>query len=559
MVAAAPITACDHIGTDTGPGIARTVVRIAVIAAFATIAVILLGSQANADGCGSEDEAGDCATQSADAQQDEQQDQLAPSNMVPPTTADPSAETFEDGPGAASSPGGVMAPTPVPSNMALVAGQDGPAPVEEIDRPTQTATPSAAVSSGSVPPVGTSSGTADADNADSAVISSTTHSPPPESLPAPEGEVGPTPAPTPVTEPETAAATQAIEPAAAAMPDLDLAPYQAPAPVEHDLGWPGSGGLTEETAGTIHGNTPAAPSNLTDPLSETMPDGLADLFATCQSALPDEVAAGVDDLSSSVPVPAGLGSVAATPALAPATGVVDSLATPVTEPVTDSLDPVIERLRPTVNGVAGSVTHTANDVVPDVPAVHIPIVDPQLPGSGNGGASPASPTSPATSGSSQNGSGDDQTTIGEQLLLDLFPGPSSTPPDGPADGVPDNPPSAPPPQSGGSAYGEQSSPFDHAIRSQVERTAHGSSQGDTDRNSQQDGVPAPVPSQIPATPAAPSSHGGSSGPAGGGGSDLGQTDLDALGLPGTTHLGAASHEAWRLPGAPTFGPGHSPD
>lgn len=492
MVAAAPITTSDRNGIETGSGMARTVVRIAVIAAFATIAVILLGSQANAAECGSDDEPSDCTTTQPAAQQgsgDEEEgvpataEAGAPSNVVVPTTVDPSAETFEDGPGAASSPGGVMAPTPVPSNMALVAGQDGPAPVEEIDRPTQQASPSVAASSSSVPPVGTSSGTAAADDADAAVISSATHSPPPASLPAPEGEVVP-----------------------------------------------------------AH--------------SEAMPEGVADMVATGQAALPDEVAAGVDEVSSSVPVPASalaplLNTTSGT--LVPATSTVDSLTTP----VTDTLNPVVHDLKPTVNKVTGTVVGTTQDVVPDVPVVHIPVVEPQLPGSG-----PTGPTSPGsgTNGSgSQNGAGgsDDNTTVDEQPTLDLFPGPSWNVSEVPGGGVP-NSPSAPPPQSGGTDLDGQTGNFDNVTRTQVEQTDHGSSPDDTGHGTEQDGVPAPVPNQIPITPAAPSSHGGSSGSAGSG-SDLGQADLDAHRLPGTTHVGAAFPEVWRLPGSPSFEPGHSPD
>lgn len=428
MVAAASITTRDRIGIDTGSGIARTVVRIAVVAAFATIAVILLGSQANASECGSDEEASDCTAQPEVAQQDQGDEEEGlpandvgvPSNAVPPTTVDPSAETIEDGLGAASSPGGVMAPTPVPSNQALVAGQDGPAPVEEIDRPTQQAVSSVAASSSSVPPVGTSSGAAATNDADAAMVSSTTHSPPSASLPAPEGEV------------------------------------------------------------------------------------VTDLIATGQSVLPE------------------------------------------------SLDPVVDNLKPTVNSVAGTVTDTTDEVVSDVPDIGIPIVDPELPGLlGLGDGPNSSTTAGSTGGNGQNGSGDDATT-GEPFLLHLFPVPSWSPAAASAHGVPHGL-SAPPPQSGGSAYDEQSRSFNDAIRSQVE---HGSLD---DRDSkQQDGVPAPVPTQIPATPTAPSSHGGSSGPSGGG-SDLGQADLDAHRLPGTAHLKAASHEVWRLPGSPSFEPGHSPD
>lgn len=528
MVAAAPITTRDRNGIEAGPGIARIVLRIAGVAALATIAVILLGSsQASASECESDDEASDCTAQPEVAQQgqgDEDEglpanDAGAPSNAVPPTTADPSAETFEDGPGAASSPGGVMAPTPVPSNMALVAGQDGPAPVEEIDRPTQQASPSVAASSSSVPPVGTSSGTAAAEDADAAVISSATHSPPPASLPAPEGEVVPAP------------------------------PHQAPGPVEQELGWPGTGGLAEEAAGASHPD-----ANQTVP-AESMPEGVADIVATGQAALPDEVAAGVDEVSSSVPVPALAPLLSPTSStLAPATSTVDSLTTPVTEPVTDALDPVVRDLKPTVNDVTDTVAGTTQGVAPDVPVVHIPIVEPQLPGSG-----PSSPGSGTNGSGGQNGAGgsDDNTAVDEQPFLDLFPGPNWNVSEVPGGGVP-NSPSAPPPQSGGTDFDGQSNNFDDVTRTQVEQTDHGSSQDDTGHDSEQDGVPAPVPNQIPATPATPSSHGGSSGSAGSG-SDLGQADLDAHRLPGTTHVGAASPEVWRLPGSPSFEPGHSPD
>jgi hypothetical protein len=586
MVATAPITTSDRNGVDAGLGLARTAGRFAVVAAFATIAIILLSGQANADAEGEEEVGVPVAAETG-----------APSsNVVPPTTADPSAETLEDGLGAASSPGGVMAPTPVPSNMALVAGQDGPAPVEEIDRPTQQASPSVAASSSSVPPVGTSSGTAAADDADAAVISSATHSPPPASLPAPEGEVAPAPdpepepmplpqpEPTPVPELETeapalttsaaAATAQAAPPAAATMeypdaaaayqptvPGHTAAPHQSPVPVEHDFGGPGFGGLTDEAAETSddgpNSGPSTVPSEVTAPVHDNLPPGLANLFAMCQAALPDEAIAGLDDLGSSVPVPTQLGSLGPAASLAPATSVVDSLTAPATKTVTATLDPVVDDLRPTVNEVTSTVAHTAGEVAPDVPVVQIPIVEPQLPGS-----DPTGPTSPGsgTSGpGSQNGpsGSDDNTTVDEQATLDLFPGPSWNVTEVPGGGVP-NSPSAPPPQSGGTDFDGQTRNFDNVTRTQVEQTDHGSSQDDTGHDSEQDGVPAPVPNQIPTTPAAPSSHGGSSGPAAGG-SDLGQTDVDAHRLPGTTHLGAAFPDVWRLPGSPSFEPGHSPD